>query len=61
MEEYVKKWKVQHITKDMINALPFAILLPLLKDYYGEYITDFDEWYQQRQNFVDYLYKKYKR
>lgn len=61
MEESVKKWKVQHITKDMINRLPFAISPLLNMDYYGEYITDVDEWLEQRQNFVDYLYRKYKR
>lgn len=61
MEESVKEWKIEHITRDMIGALPFGILITFQKDYYGEDITDFDVWHKQREEYIDYLYAKYKR
>ena len=68
MEDWVKEWKCEHITKSMIQMLPYDILIfadltdsGYMKDHYGKDIKDMQEWSRQRSLYVDYLYNKYKR
>ena len=68
MEDWVKEWKCEHITKNMIQMLPYDILIfadltdsGYMKDHYGNDIKDMEEWSRQRSLYVDYLYNKYKR
>ena len=68
MEDWVKEWKCEHITKSMIQMLPYDIFIfadltdsGYMKDHYDNDIKDMEEWSRQRSLYVDYLYNKYKR
>lgn len=62
LEDAVKEWKCEHITKSMLESLPFGILFYEGKDFYGEEIEDINFWYNQRKKYIEeYLYPKYKR
>lgn len=63
MEDAVKEWKCDHITKNMLVCLPFGILLyEGGRDFYGEPIENIDSWLEQRKSYIEeYLYPKYKR
>ena len=50
MEDWVKEWKCEHITKSMIQMLPYDILIFAdltdsghMKDHYGNDIKDMEE------------------
>lgn len=64
MEEMVKNWNVEHITKQMLVLLPYDVFTfnyPFI-DHYGEEIYDFHEWSHERDAYIDnYLYPKYKK
>ena len=63
MEDSVERWQCEHITRDMIGQLPYGLNIWTIPpiDPYGNVVDDFDEWHQQREEYIDYLYKKYKR
>ena len=68
MREQVEKWNPGvPITLERIEFLPFFITLPWItldeyippKDYYGEVVEDFHEWYKQRHEYCLKLAKEY--
>ena len=70
IKENVDKWNPS-VPRDVatIESLPFWVSLPWLtldeyippKDYYGEVVEDFDEWYNQRHEYCVKLAKEYKK
>lgn len=71
IREDVMKWGPEvrkTMTKQMIYMLPFRINLPFnmpdryipAMDYYGEVISDYDEWKRQREQYIEELYKQLK-
>lgn len=72
MEDAVKSWKCEHITKSMIAFLPYGIFnfssfdeeaeyKFIQIDCYGKSIDNLSEYLRERNLFIDYLYQKYKR
>lgn len=72
MEDEVKSWKCEYITKSMIAFLPYGIFnfsqfdveagyQFIQIDYYGKTIDNLSEYLRERNLFIDYLYQKYKQ
>jgi hypothetical protein len=67
----VMRWAPEvrkNMTKQMLYNLPFRVLFPFILpekitppiDYYGEVISDYDEWKRQREEYIEDLYKQLK-
>lgn len=58
LEDEVKQWKGE-ITGQMINLLPYGLNFYLMIDPLGNEINDIDRWLRERDEFINYLKKKY--
>ena len=69
IEENVKRWNpslLEDITKEMLLNTPLCVnffstdvdnITPP-RDYYGEVIDDIDDWFKQREVYIDELYDR---
>ena len=71
IKEDVMKWAPdvrKNVTKQMLYMLPLRVQFPFISpeqitpaiDYYGEVISDYNEWKRQREEYIDNLYKELK-
>lgn len=59
LKEMVDEWEDKsHVTRQQLNMLPWCIIFITLPqyDYYDEVIEDGEEWYKQRNEYLDKLW-----
>lgn len=71
IKEDVMKWAPdvrKNVTKQMLYMLPLRVQFPFISpeqitppiDYYGEVISDYNEWSKEREEYIENLYKELK-
>lgn len=71
IKEDVMKWAPdvrKNVTKQMLYMLPLRVQFPFISpeqitppiDYYGEVISDYNEWSKEREEYIENLYEELK-